>query len=110
MFYMKISYINEANKLFITLIKNFSYKSNCYSLINMSNQQLEIRSVQEYLLCINYSIIYQLPFGNDPKAVANQTCRILTGKCLLKQNLLFEQTQARVRDRSIIDQATHHIW
>ena len=63
----------------------------------MSKQDFKpILSIYDYLLYVNLYFIYRLPCGNDPQALADQTCTILTGKCLLKQdkdnNLHYRET------------------
>ena len=78
----------------------------------MCKQHLKpILSIYDFLLyVINYYFIYQLPCNNDPQILSDQTCRILSGKCILKTNIMSEPTQLRVHDRSIIDSAINYIW
>ena len=61
---------------------------------------------------INYHYIYQLPYNNNPRVLASQTksYKLLTGKSLLKQNIICEANRLQVNDKRIINLVVDHIW
>src|SRR5436190_1889706 len=74
---------------------------------------IPICPIQEYtnfFARLNYDIIYRLPYENNPRTLADQTSKRLTGKWVLKQNVISESTRLRVHDQCIIDSATDYIW
>ena len=74
-----------------------------------------MNTTTNYLLnCIDYNIVYQLPYDNNPLKVAaqaiNRKIQILTGIDLIRQNVEGEALRLQVHDRRIINLTVNHVW
>src|ERR1044072_6750449 len=84
----------------------------------MYAQQLSnsVQSVfNNFLDRINYNNVHSLPYNNNARILAalsrnGRRIRTLTGKDLMKQNVMREAHRLQIYNRFLINLATDHIW
>src|SRR3954451_21051898 len=71
--------------------------------------------LNDFLSNLNYDVIYLLPFNNDSHMVSAHArngarIQILTGRDLLKWNVILEAQRLQLHNRLVINLATNRIW
>jgi hypothetical protein len=66
--------------------------------------------LNDFLIHINYHNVCQFSYNNNDAAAYGRYRHSLTGKCLMKRNIIREAYRLQIHDQRIINLATNIIW